>query len=150
MGNGRIYENSLIIQKYFRTPLKRHKKFLYPMKMLQNILVPPLFHSAPVPGIKNDRSLYFSTLVLVCYFVLMTRNEILQASSSILNFNVASCTTSTQHCKEDGGKILISKLIEFLSLFESQVHFAAAVNTYYTRVPRYSVKMKSIHCKADI
>ena len=57
VGNVRIYENSLIIQKYFRTPLKRGKKFSYPMKMLQNILVPPLFHSAPVPGIKNDRSL---------------------------------------------------------------------------------------------
>ena len=58
VGNVRIYENSLIIQKYFRTPLKRGKKFSYPMKMLQNILVPPpLFHSAPVPGIKNDLSL---------------------------------------------------------------------------------------------
>ena len=57
VGNIRIYENSLIIQKYFRTPLKRGKKFSYPVKMLQNILVPPLFHSTPVPGIKNDRSL---------------------------------------------------------------------------------------------
>ena len=57
VGNVRIYENSLIIQKYFRTPLKRGKKFSYPMKMLQNILVPPLFHSAPVSSIKNDRSL---------------------------------------------------------------------------------------------
>ena len=57
VGNVRIHENSLIIQKYFRTPLKRSKKFSYPLKMLQNILVPPLFHSAPVPGIKNDRSL---------------------------------------------------------------------------------------------
>ena len=50
--NVRIYENSLIIQKYVRTPLKRGKKFSYPMKMY-----PPLFHSALVPGIKNDRSL---------------------------------------------------------------------------------------------
>ena len=55
--NVRIYENSLIIQKYFRTPLKRGKKISYPMKMLQNILVPPLFHSAPVPGIKNGHCL---------------------------------------------------------------------------------------------
>ena len=58
VGNVRIYENSLIIQKYFRTPLKRSKKFSYPMKRLQNILVPPpLFDSAPIPCIKNDRSL---------------------------------------------------------------------------------------------
>ena len=57
MGNVRIYENSLIIQKYFCTPLKRGKKFSYPMKMLQNIWYPPLFHSAPVPSIKNDQSL---------------------------------------------------------------------------------------------
>ena len=56
VGNVRIYENSLIIQKYFRAPLKRGKKFSYPMKMLQNILVPPLFYSALVPGIKNDQS----------------------------------------------------------------------------------------------
>ena len=47
----------LIIHKYFRTPLKGGKKFSYPMKMLQNILVPPLFHSATVPSIKNDWSL---------------------------------------------------------------------------------------------
>ena len=53
-----FYENALIIQKYFRTPLKCGKKFSYSMKMLQNILVPPpLFPSAPVPGIKNDQSL---------------------------------------------------------------------------------------------
>ena len=29
------------------------------MKVLQNILVPPLIHSAPVPGIENCRSLNF-------------------------------------------------------------------------------------------
>ena len=50
VGNVRIYENSLIIQKYFRTPLKRGKKFSYPMKMLQNILVPPLVSLRPGTG----------------------------------------------------------------------------------------------------
>ena len=30
MANVRIYENSMIIQKYFRTPLKRDKKVSYP------------------------------------------------------------------------------------------------------------------------
>ena len=66
VGNVRLYENSLIIQKYFRTPLKRGKKFSYPMKMLQNILDPPLFHSAPVPGIKNGRSLKSIVTIKMC------------------------------------------------------------------------------------
>ena len=51
VGNVRIYENSLIIQKYFRTPLKRGKKFSYPMKLLQNSLVPPLV-SLRYPALK--------------------------------------------------------------------------------------------------
>ena len=64
VGNVLIYENSLIIQKHFRTPLKRGKKFSYPMRMLQNILVPPLIDSAPVPGIKNDQSLKSNAFVV--------------------------------------------------------------------------------------
>ena len=47
VGNVKIYENSLIFKKYFRTPLKRGKKFSFPMKMLQNILVPPLASLRP-------------------------------------------------------------------------------------------------------
>ena len=47
LGIVRIYENSLIIQRHFRTPLQRGKKFSYPMKMLQNILVPPLVSLRP-------------------------------------------------------------------------------------------------------
>ena len=58
VGNIRIYENSLIIQKYFRTPLKRDKKFSNPMKMLQNILVPPLFHSVRYPALKMAGPLF--------------------------------------------------------------------------------------------
>ena len=63
--NVKICENILIIQKYFRTPWKWSKKCSYPMKMLQNILVPPLIHSTPVPSIKNDRSLSSSRKILL-------------------------------------------------------------------------------------
>ena len=52
VGNVRIYDNSLIIQKYFRTPLEHGKKFSYPMKMWQNILVPPPLDSLR-PGTKH-------------------------------------------------------------------------------------------------
>ena len=61
VGNVRIYENSLIIQKYFRTPLKRGKKFSYPMKMLQNILVPPPCFTPPrYPALKMTSPLYMN------------------------------------------------------------------------------------------
>ena len=58
VGNVRIYENFLIIQKYLRTPLKRGKKISYPMKMLQNILVPPCFSPPRYPAVKMTGPLY--------------------------------------------------------------------------------------------
>ena len=52
-GNVKIYGNTLIIQKYFGTPLKCGKKFSYPMKMWQNILVPPLDSLRPGSVLTN-------------------------------------------------------------------------------------------------
>ena len=63
LGNVRIHENSLIIQKYFRTPLKRGKKFFVPHENVSKyfgtppFFTPPRYPASPVPGIKNDWSL---------------------------------------------------------------------------------------------
>ena len=56
-GNIKIHNDTLIIKNHFRTPRKCGIKFHSPMKMLHDILVPPLTHSALESGIKNDRCL---------------------------------------------------------------------------------------------
>ena len=53
VGNVRIYENSLIIQKYFRTPLKRGKKVFIPHENVAKYFdTPPRFTPPRYPALK--------------------------------------------------------------------------------------------------
>ena len=53
VGNLRIYENSLIIQKYFHTPLKRDKKIFIPHENVAKYFgTPPCFTPPRYPALR--------------------------------------------------------------------------------------------------